>query len=520
MNELRESFADSGAEDIGLCLITNLHELKRTTIKDLVSSNREDGSHFFPIFPHEWKDRANQIYNHIASYTSSKYRVYARKCMVTDISRQQARAFCDLYHIQGTNPLFVKGWGIFHNKELLGILSLGRHHRNIPVMLLDRLCFKREVQVVGGATKLFSAAKSWAGSCNVPEIVSFSDNRWSTGNVYKAMEFTLDKELSPDYFYVDKNDYCKFYSKQSQKKSNTGCPSHITESEWAKRHGLLRVYDAGKKRWSITISEEVKLRRIKQPLSCRRQGYHTSSKAGIIYWQSSYELKAAIMLDDMDEVLTYNTQVGFNYEGRERRIDFLVTLSNGSVKIIEIKPIRRLEKFKDQIQDNRLYAKKNSWIFEIWTEKDLGFKSEYFATKWADDYLSKVKDVNFVEERKAIAKKKMKRYYQKHIAKDTVTFWCGFCKTEHTQLRKTHESNVAKNGRHICIKENGVLQGQKPCKHKGNPYAAEGKKKCNGPCGGILLLAQFGKDKSRVDGHASRCKKCRTKSAMAKYNGK
>ena len=41
-------------------------------------------------------------------------------------------------------------------------------------------------------------------------------------------------------------------SKQSQKKSNTGC-QNMTEHQWALEHGLARIWDCGKKRWIIDI---------------------------------------------------------------------------------------------------------------------------------------------------------------------------------------------------------------------------------------------------------------------------
>jgi hypothetical protein len=63
----------------------------------------------------------------------------------------------------------------------------------------------------------------------------------------------LDKELGPDYSYINlKKPYYRL-SKQSQKKSNTNCPEDKTEYEWAIENGLARLWDCGKKRWKFFV---------------------------------------------------------------------------------------------------------------------------------------------------------------------------------------------------------------------------------------------------------------------------
>jgi len=202
------------------------------------------------IFPHEWKDRKKQWKSHIlASDGQFEKRIYARKCDIRLIEKTAIRNFCREYHIQGSNNLSIIGWGLYYNEELVGIVSLGRHHRNRPHLLLDRMCFKGGVQIVGGAAKLFSQCVKWAKTKSINEIISFSDNKLSLGNVYKKLNFILDEELPPDYFYIHETNILNYCSKQSQKKSITNCPKNLTELQWAKQCGLKRVFDCGKKRW-------------------------------------------------------------------------------------------------------------------------------------------------------------------------------------------------------------------------------------------------------------------------------
>jgi len=509
-----ESFEKSGLALKNVVLLSDFSN-DRLQVKKLLNNGK-----CFVIFPHEWHKRSKQIISHINSYDNPNAKIfYARKCTVKEIELKTIRQFCDLYHIQGANHLGIKGWGIYYDDCLLGILSLGKHSRNEKDIVLDRLCFMDNIRVIGGASKLFSQTLRWAMEQGIKEISSFSDNRLSIGSLYQKLGFKLIKELPPDYFYLSKEDNFKYHSKQSQKKSNVNCPEDMTEKEWANTRGLFQVFDGGKKKWLYKIREEKKP---KNPLVSRRNGYYETKKAGIIYYASSYELRAAVLLDEMEEVISYTNQVIFYFKGKKRYIDFLVKKNNGTYSIIEVKPQSRIEDCKEQINDNQAYAKQQSWDFSIWTEKELGFTSEYYFKVWADEFLTKIKSIDFVAERLKRSCARTKKHYYAKIAPDTINIWCDYCKTLHQPLRLTAEPNMEKNGIYICEPRGGFISGSKPKPHlhKINPYAAEGKKQCMGECKQILSFECFGVDKAKRDGHAAVCKACRREKANKKYHEK
>lgn len=258
---------------------------------------------------------------------------------------------------------------------------------------------------------------------------------------------------------------------------------------------------------------------INKSLGSRRKTYHQSNKSGRVYCDSSYELKAALLLDEDSDVLFYENQLVYQGSIRTRRLDFLVHLKDGTKKLIEVKPQRRIVQFEEQIEDAKKYALDKGYEFEIWTEKELGFGSEYQATKWADEYLSTIKPVDFVAIRKELDRKKAIKHYNKHIAQDTVEVYCEFCKETHNPLRLTYEKNIERNGAYICEKHGGFIAGSKPKKKKENPYAIDGKKLCN-ECEEIKLFEHFGIDKDKEDGYATRCKECRAKKAKNNYKEK
>lgn len=215
----------------------------------------ESGVRLITIFEDEWDNRQEQCKNIILSATGTfQQRMHARKCRVEPVSKEFFRMHCDKHHLLGNNKLVLQGWLLIDDSnQVIGGLSLGRHHRQIDKIVLDRMFFVPGIQVVGGASKLLSACIDWAKKNNYNQIISWSDNRWSSGNVYQKIGFILEEDMPPDYSYVNANRSNKRISKQSQQKKKTSCPEGLTEKEWATERGLARIWDCGKKRWKLVL---------------------------------------------------------------------------------------------------------------------------------------------------------------------------------------------------------------------------------------------------------------------------
>jgi hypothetical protein len=210
--------------------------------------------HTVVIFSDEWTTRNKQVKNFLKSLLHiNKQKIDARKCDVKIIDNDLGRNFCEEYHIQGSNNLAYQFFGLYHAEELVGVLSLGRHTRQRDDLVLDRLCFKDDVTVRGGASKLFKYAAIWAKNKNHNKIISFSDKRWSKGVVYEKLEFVKEATLYPDYSYVSSAHPHFRLTKQSQKKKTVNCPESMTEKEYARSKGLKLIYDCGKDRWVYNI---------------------------------------------------------------------------------------------------------------------------------------------------------------------------------------------------------------------------------------------------------------------------
>lgn len=211
------------------------------------------GIRLITVFGDEWDERRPQVENFLASVVGYQtLRVFGRLCEVRQIHTNTANDFIEANHIQGSKHAVFYA-GLFYKNELIGCMSLAKHHRGNDCLVLDRMCFKTGVSVVGGASKMLKTCVEWAVRHGHSNIISWSDNRWSQGNVYQKLGFVLDGELGPDYSYVVLSNGRQRVSKQSMMKSKTGCPTDKTEKEWAEQNGYSRIWDCGKKRWVLSI---------------------------------------------------------------------------------------------------------------------------------------------------------------------------------------------------------------------------------------------------------------------------
>lgn len=253
--------------------------------------------------------------------------------------------------------------------------------------------------------------------------------------------------------------------------------------------------------------------------NAKRQGWFPSQlNDRWMFYGSSYELRFCYILESDKAVESYDTQIGFNWNGRGRCLDFLIKYKNGTTKAVEVKPEDRLteQKFIDQIKDSREYAESNQWLFEVCTEKTLGMTYQEIRN-WSDEYRKTITGIDYTKHRLEMDRKKAKKHYDTKIAQDKIEVFCEYCQAIHNPLKLTYEKNIARNGKYICEREGGFIAGSKPKKKKENPYASEGKKQCNGPCGQIKSFEEFGLDKAKSDGYATQCKVCRASKAKGKY---
>jgi len=213
------------------------------------------GINLITIFEDEWLKRQPQIKGFLLSaLRKNSIRKFARKCEIREVEKLEAEEFLNAYHIQGMGNHNIFHIGIYEKDELLGIMSAGHHHRQMKSknkIYLRRMCFKADTTVIGGASKLFKYFTLKCQSLGFNKIITWSDNRWTKGSVYRKLGFKLKKIYSQDYSYVKRQ---KRYSKQSLRLNSEERLSEIKEKELRRSQGYDLIWDCGKKRWEYKIS--------------------------------------------------------------------------------------------------------------------------------------------------------------------------------------------------------------------------------------------------------------------------
>jgi hypothetical protein len=216
------------------------------------------GLRLVTIFEDEWKLRRRACEGFLLAILGiSELKVWARRCEARLIPPGEAAVLMNAEHVQGASRRAALAAGLFYEGRMVGAMTFAPHHRgstDTSTVVLDRLCFAKGVQVVGGAGKLLAVLRKEAYAQGFRRLISWSDNRWSEGSVYKKLGFTQEADLPPDYSYVLVSKPRARMSKQSQRKSAAGCPEGMTELEWATKRGLARIWDCGKQRWVMALT--------------------------------------------------------------------------------------------------------------------------------------------------------------------------------------------------------------------------------------------------------------------------
>lgn len=211
---------------------------------------KDQGIQLITIFDDEWREHRTQVENKLRSLlgVDTGRVVYARKCVVVEVSTAVKRKFFMDNHIQGNGPGTIH-LGLEFAGELVAVMSLIKKQE---IFTLNRYATK--YRVIGGFSKIL---KFFRQNYEYQEIISFADLRWSDGNLYSATGWSLDKVLPPDYFYSlnGLHRYHKFNFRRS-KLPNLLKSFNPTLSERVNcdNNGVLRIWDCGKLRFKITSS--------------------------------------------------------------------------------------------------------------------------------------------------------------------------------------------------------------------------------------------------------------------------
>jgi hypothetical protein len=206
----------------------------------------ELGIKLYTIFENEWSFRKDQVKGLIKTQLGLiGTRVYARNTKFIEIPPYKAKLLCNNWHIQGAPSNISKAFGLEYDGKIISIMTFGMHHRNNIELTLNRYCFDFNYYVIGGVEKMFSNA---INVLDVSKIKTWSDNRYTNGNLYNKLGFSCVGEVLPDYILYNGNSH-KIKKKQGSWVLSTDRPTNMSVEDYEISLKWYRVYDAGKLTW-------------------------------------------------------------------------------------------------------------------------------------------------------------------------------------------------------------------------------------------------------------------------------
>lgn len=214
----------------------------------------------FVLFSDELKQRPDLIRRKLSHYTQSNHstqRIHARSCTIRSITNKEKVILLNTNHVQGNDNSQI-GYGAFYEDDLVAVMTfsvprtgIGVHKNKKPnTFELVRFCTDVNYRIPGIASRLlkhFQKTHKWS------EIYSYADKRWSVGNMYEKLGFSLTNDNPPDYFYVI-NGVRKHrwnYRKDILKNTLPNYDASLTEYQNMVNHGYYRVWDCGTLKYTI-----------------------------------------------------------------------------------------------------------------------------------------------------------------------------------------------------------------------------------------------------------------------------
>ena len=215
----------------------------------------DKGIKLIHIFEDEWINKRDIVKGIIKNKLGvGQIMVYGRKTEIKMVTNKIANQFLTQNHIQGHVNSKIN-IGLYYNDELVSLINFGKLRKALGSKHVDghyelyRFANKIGYSVIGGFTKLL---KYFVKTYSPTSILTFSDNRYFNGEIYKSNGFNLIGETKPNYFYIVKHKRENRYKYRKNILVEQGYDKNKSETQIMKDRGISKIYDCGAKKWLLT----------------------------------------------------------------------------------------------------------------------------------------------------------------------------------------------------------------------------------------------------------------------------
>ena len=201
----------------------------------------DNGIDLYQFTDLEWINKQEIVKSMISSRLNCNRKIFARNCIVKEISNDDFNKFMTDNHLQGKLNT-SKRIGLFHDDILVSAMGFNKHDKyDYYITRLASLSFHN---VIGGASKMF---KFFVSRYNPRSILTFADRRYSKGNIYKKLGFNLISTTQPNYqYYKNSKLYSRIaFQKHKLKYKLRVFDDRLSESQNMFNNGYRRIWDAG-----------------------------------------------------------------------------------------------------------------------------------------------------------------------------------------------------------------------------------------------------------------------------------
>ena len=203
----------------------------------------QNGIRLLQIYQDEWELKGDIICSQIKGIIAPEKAVRIKPIYTAYLNPPtEAREFLDKHHYLGAagGCLTVAAR---HGEAIIGVWVFMK--RETGVILWHRACWDHAFKTWNPHEKALHMALPYLKEMGFTKMVTFSDNRFHTGNLYEKLGFKFEKEIPPEYYYTN--------GIVRKSKYSLRVKAGINEVESAAKDGWYRIWDSGKKRYSMSL---------------------------------------------------------------------------------------------------------------------------------------------------------------------------------------------------------------------------------------------------------------------------
>jgi len=206
------------------------------------------------IFEDEWLFKREIVESIIKNRLGkTDINIFARKCEIKEIDSNTCKDFLINNHIQGNVNSKIK-IGLYYKNDLVSVMTFSKGRIVVGgknnEWELTRFCNKINVNVIGGASKLFNY---FLKTYSPTKIISYSDIRLFDGNLYEKLGFKRKSQSKPNYWYVINNQRYHRFNFRKSILVKEGYDKNKTERDIMFNRKIYRIYDCGHIKWEFNV---------------------------------------------------------------------------------------------------------------------------------------------------------------------------------------------------------------------------------------------------------------------------